>query len=368
MVNDYDGFFSRDVPAFLDTLAALDAKLGPNAEVQKDENFQLITNAFEQSCVACRRVENLLADEPEEMKEAKERFRAAVSPVTHQSWFIERAYTKPRGYPGDGELLTAIYDEVPRSRGLAGYMDLYFLNTTLACAIRERLRCAKNFLIEELDRRRGDVSILNVACGPVREYEGGIEHPADTRVHITCVDTDQETLNYVESRHAAGALGDLDVQCVNYNAIRTSSAQGNIRRFGQPQIIYSIGLCDYIPDKYLVPMLQGWRETVCDGGSIYVAFKDTRKYSETVYQWHVDWYFYLRTEDDFRNLFEQAGYDMYGLKMTRDLTGSIINFIGRKSKPIIIRIDRAESRVAEPAAASVARPRAKQLAADAVET
>jgi extracellular factor (EF) 3-hydroxypalmitic acid methyl ester biosynthesis protein len=360
METQINDFFDKDVGAFLGALADIESRVDPNAAPGMDEFFRDTVAAFEGSCDACRRMDVLLANQPERLKEVKTRFRELVGPCIYRSWFIERAFTKPRGYPGDAELLTAIYDNLPRSPGFVGYMDLYFLNTTLAFGVRERIRCAKAFLVEELDRRCGDVSIVNVACGPVREYEEGLEHPKDTTVHITCIDTDRQTLDFVEGRRSSPAMRDLNITCLNHNAIRTSSAQGNIRRFGRPDIIYSIGLCDYIPDKYLVPMLQGWRETVGEGGTVYVAFKDTRKYSPTVYQWHVDWYFFLRTEEDCRALFEQAGYDMYGLRMTRDrTTGSIINFISRNKKPSHIRIDRPEPEVAE-ALAPAARSHASQ--------
>jgi len=361
METGVDRFFSHDVSAFTKALADLDSRLEPTAEPRMDDNYRAILEAFDRSCEACRRMELLLADEPERLKEVKARVRDEIRPWLDRSWIYNRALSKPRGYPGDYELLAVLYANVPKGRGLAGYVDLYLLNITLTSAIRERLRCAKSFLIEELGRRHGDVSILNVACGSIREYEGGLEHPDDTNVRITCIDTDRETLDYVESRSTTPAMRSLHIKCVSHNAIRTSSAQGNIRRFDRPDILYSIGLCDYIPDKYLVPMLQGWRETVREGGVVYVAFKDSRKYSTTVYQWHLDWYFLQRTEEDIRSLFERAGYDMYRLKMTRDATGSIINFMGPNKKPAIIRIDRPEPQVAEPLAPA-ARPRVQETA------
>ncbi len=345
-------FFSNDVPMFTDALAALESRLTPTAEPRMDDNYRALAEAFERSCDACRRVEAALADDPERLMQIKSQFREQIRPWLDRSWVYNRALTKPRGYPGDYELLTVLYDNAPKGRGLAGYVDLYLLNITLTTAIRERLLCAKTFLTEELSRRRGDVSILNVACGCMREYEGGIEHPDGTNVRITCVDTDRETLDYVKARSASPAMRRLRIDCIAYNAIRTSSAHGNIKRFGRPHILYSIGLCDYIPDRYLVPMLRGWRETVSDDGAVYVAFKDIRKYSPTIYQWHMDWYFLPRTEEEIRGLFEQAGYDMYGLKMTRDATGSIINFIGSNRKRVV-RIDRPEPLVAEPLASAV---------------
>ena len=95
-----------------------------------------------------------------------------------------------------------------------------------------------------------------------------------------------------------------------------TSAANNIRRFGRSDIVYSVGLCDYIPDEFLIPLLQGWRESVADGGVVYVAFKDTLLYDKTEYQWLTDWYFFQRTEEECRRLFEQAGYEMSAMEMT----------------------------------------------------
>src|SRR5207237_1414323 len=101
-------------------------------------------------------------------------------------------------------------------------------------------------------------------------------------------------------------------------------------------------LCDYIPDKYLVPMLRAWRESISENGAIYVAFKDARLYDKAVYQWLVDWYFFQRTEEDCRRLFVEAGYDPLALDETRDATGVIMNFVGRAAAAVPLRVDDAE--------------------------
>ena len=107
-----------------------------------------------------------------------------------------------------------------------------------------------------------------------------------------------------------------------------TSAVVNVERFGRSDLIYSVGLCDYIPDKYLIPMLEGWRGSLSPGGTVYVAFKDCKRYTTPEYQWLVDWFFLQRTEEECRHLFAAAGYDMDELEMSRDETGIIINFVG----------------------------------------
>ncbi|MBN2577672.1 MAG: class I SAM-dependent methyltransferase [Pirellulales bacterium] len=259
---------------------------------------------------------------------------------------MHRARLKPRGYPGDYQLLAAIYDGTPKSRGLGGYLDLYFLNTTLGWAVKTRLQAVRRFLIEEVSHRRGNVSILNVACGPCREYREGLNAPEEGALHVTCLDSDQEALDYVRA-HAAEMPGIHRLDCTCYNALRMSSSKANVAKFGRPDIIYSVGLCDYIPDKYLVAMLRGWRESLGEGGVVYVAFKDCRRYDKTEYQWMVDWFFLQRTEEECRGLFEQAGYDPGALEMARDESGVIMNFVSRSKADRLFRIDQSGAQRAE---------------------
>ena len=120
-----------------------------------------------------------------------------------------------------------------------------------------------------------------------------------------------------------------------------TSSSANIRRFGRSDIIYSVGLCDYIPDEYLVPLLKGWRESLADGGVVYLAFKDMLLYDKTEYQWLMDWYFFQRREEDFLRLLAEAGYDLGQIETSRDAIGVIINFLYRDKAPSIVRIDKA---------------------------
>ncbi len=356
---DIEGFFARDVMAFTRALAELDSQIAPDAEARADDRFRSLTQAIRLSLDACRRIESEMGHDRARILETQKRFQQVISPWFDRSWFMHRAKTKPRGYPGDYELLAAIYDGAPKSRGLGGYLDLYFLNTELGRAVPARLKAAKNFLIEEIARRRGDVSILNVACGPCREYEGGIADRQRSSVHVTCIDNDQQALDYVRARILT-VSGIPDVHCACYNALRMRSAGATIRRFGRPDIIYSVGLCDYLPDKALVGMLRGWRDSLNDGGVLYVAFKDSRRYDKTPYQWHVDWYFFQRTAEQCRRLYEQAGFDPERLEMSRDETGVIINFISRLAPQRIIRVD-----VLDPVAGAEPTPAASALAREA---
>jgi hypothetical protein len=344
MVSEINRFLGEDVPAFTRTLSKVEAVVDPSAEARLDDRVVELSDAIGRSRRACRRIEALIGGDRPLLKDVQERFRESIAEWFDRSWFMQRAKTKPRGYPGDYELLTAIYDRKAKARGLGGYLDLYFLNTTLARAVRARLLAAKIFLIQEVGRRRGDVSILNVACGPCRELADGLLHPLDCRVQLTCVDADQQALEYVQANIVSGGVDLPQTDCACYNALRMSAAGSNIRKFGRCDIIYSVGLFDYIPDRFLVPMLAGLRDSLNRDGVLYVAFKDANRYDKTEYQWHVDWHFFQRTEDDCRELMRRAGFDGDSLEMTRCQTGVIMNFIGRVRRPSVACADAAGNR------------------------
>ena len=335
-------FFAGHVERFTRTLDDFDRHIGPSAQPVGPSDIVVneLTHCINASLAVCSWLEKeLAAEDPKVLKEVQVRYRATISPWFGKSWFMRRALEKPRGYPGDYELLDAIYDGRLRSRGLGAYLDRYFLNTTLGQAVPARMRALRGFLVDEIARRNGNLAILNVACGSCREFTEEFEFNREGEIQITCLDNDLEALDYARTRVAHGVAPSITLNFMRYNALRMTSAPVNRERFGRSDIIYSLGLCDYIPDAYLVPMLNGWRESLQEGGVVYVAFKDMKCYDKAEYQWLVDWYFYQRTDEECRQLFEAAGYDMKAMEITRADANVIINFVGRNKVDTFVRID-----------------------------
>lgn len=335
-------FFSSHVAGFRRDLARFERRLDADETPFNDQALAELARCITDSLDVCAQLERQLADEPELLKGVQARYREAIWQWFGKSWFIQRSFSKPRGYPGDYELLNAIYDRTPKSQGLGGYLDRYIVDSTLGRAVVARLRAARQFLTREVAARGGNARILNVACGPGREYVDGFLDAEASDVEITCVDNDTAALEFVQTNVAPQMSPQISMCFQRYNALRMISGKTNVARFGHSDIIYSVGLCDYIPDDYLVPMLRGWRESLADGGVVYVAFKDMELYDKAVYQWLMDWYFYQRTYEDCRRLFVEAGYDMDEMEVTRSDMAVIVNFIGRTKVGSVVRIDDAE--------------------------
>jgi len=342
MQSQIERFFSSHVSRFRQALADFDKRLDGDEKPYNDQALAELARCITDSLDECAQLEKQLQHEPEILKSVQARYREAIWPWFGKSWFISRSFTKPRGYPGDYELLNAIYDRDPKATGFGGYLDRYILDSTLGRAVVARLRAAREFLTNEVASRGGVARIMNVACGSGREYINDFLAAEATDVTITCVDNDPAALEFVQTNITPLLSPQIDMQFKRYNALRMISGKTNVERFGRSDIIYSVGLCDYIPDDYLIPMLRGWRESLADGGVVYVAFKDMELYDKAVYQWLMDWYFYQRTYEDCRRLFVEAGYDMDEMEVTRSDMAVIVNFIGRTKTGSMIRFDAAE--------------------------
>lgn len=336
-------FFSRDVAALNQTLAEVEREISPDAVPQaNDEHHTKVLQAFEDSQRTCRQFEIDHGDDANFLRAAQRGFLEETNALFGKSWIADRARKKPAGFVGDYDMLIKLYDQKTPALGLGGYIDLCIQDLPLARAVRTRLAAARKFLLEEIDARRGPVRVLDVASGPCREYHDWPALPG-REIEVVAMDTDPQALDHVQTNVCPNLPEGTTLKPVRYNALRTTVADATIRQFGKFDVIYSVGLCDYLTDDQLIRMFGAWKETLNEGGVMYVAFKDSDRYDHTPYQWHLDWYFYQRTQQEALDLFAKAGLNVEEMEMTRDATGIITNFIYRRPAGARIRIDQAET-------------------------
>lgn len=331
-------FFQQDVQHLTNQLAELERKVKPLAFPEDDSHFSALEAIMRDALTGCRQLDAALGDNEQLRKEVRCRFRSATAPWCDQSWIIHRARSKPRGFPGDYQMLLAIYENVPIARGFGGYLDQLCLKMTLANAVRARLKDAREFLVRELQWRDGPAQVLDIASGPGREFQHGFGLEFPCPVHVTCVDSDAGALEYVQRHVAAHCSPNLSFTFSQHNALKLRSPEAIITQFGKQDIIYSVGLADYIPDRVLIPMLSSWKDALLPGGCVYVAFKDMHQYDKVEYQWLMDWHFLQRDERDCIRLMEQAGYDIDSVESYRDETGVIVNYLARAKAPSYQRV------------------------------
>lgn len=316
--------FDARVASFVNELEEIATDVANQPPVV-DRHFVRLQQLIRNHANACLQYESTLTEE--ECKAALPEFRAKIRNRLDECSIMSRALAKPRGFSGDHAMLTRLYDDEPQGTGIGGYLDLWCMNCDLTRAVRARMEAARQLVGKYLSSfsTGSTIRVLNVASGPCREYFVGLEYPRDRDVIVTCLDNDSEALSYVENRAQEEKLHEQFV-FEQYNALRLKSGKRNIEKFGLQDLVYSIGLFDYIPDAPLIAILEGLRETVKPGGTVYLAFKDELRYNKAEYQWFMNWFFFQRTEEECRDLLVKAGFDTNWITAERDRTGIIINF------------------------------------------
>lgn len=255
---------------------------------------------------ACRAIEHAWQGDPMRIADAQRVFRQRTEAFFERSYLMRRARHWPRGYPGDYETIEKTYEQQAYSTGLGGLLDEYFQQTTLARGIRYRRERMREILAEEMLSRQAP-RVLNIGCGPCREVVELADTIQRSAAHFTCLDLDAEALVYSAERMLdAGIHQQVDFR--QYNAVRLIDARRNIRTFGRFDIIYTIGLLDYLPDDLLVRLLQALFQTLTPHGVLVAVFKDADRYDTADYHWLVDWSAFLqRTAHDSWRLLALAG-------------------------------------------------------------
>lgn len=220
--------------------------------------------------------------------------------------------------------LEIAYKNRAMSDGIGYYLDKYLLSSDLGIGVRERVVKMRELLKQELTSRRG-LNVLDIACGSCREVFELAPEIKTSGAKFTCVDLDHDALNFSMDRLSLAGLASDHVEIIQYNALRMFDPEMAQMEFGMRDIVYSIGFFDYLPDDFLVKMLNSLYMLLKPGGKLFVAFKDANLYRPQIFHWLVDWDGFLqRTEADFDRLFRGARIPNTVISMSRVKSGAIV--------------------------------------------
>lgn len=247
-------------------------------------------------------------------KKMKNAFRFFIGHWAFKSQILRRGYEKPLGYPGDYKMLELIYDNKSISDGIGGYFDYYFLNNPYAEAVRCRKLEMERILVQRINESKKDsLNILNLACGSCRELKEIYAMRKITyngRITFRLVDQEEDALRFSEQSLGKFVNDKTRFLYFKENILKFHSDKSKYTNlFGKQDIIYSIGLVDYLPDRVLTKILNFCLDILDEDGELIITFKDKEKdpFAPLPPDWFCDWKFVPRTEKDAFNL-------LYGLK------------------------------------------------------
>jgi hypothetical protein len=302
-------FFANDLKNYLRGLLNLEKEVYQKGPTQRGQNKlnRLNDEILEKGDELERIVGNSII-----LREIKRRFRLLIGGFAYQSLIVKRANDKPLGYPGDYELLETIYDDRFLSERIGLYFDRSFLDNSYSVAVRNRKDKMKVILGEFISSSSQPIlEILNLACGSCREIKELLSTVVfhKNRIVFKCVDQDEAALEF--AKRSLGELPEnIEIEFLKENIleiINRSSYYSNL--IGKQDLIYSIGLADYLPDRILKKLVHFCFELLHPGGRLIITHKDVDKYKPLHPDWFCDWTFIPRNKEKLSILVKNSGID-----------------------------------------------------------
>ncbi len=237
-------------------------------------------------------------------------FRKQLWDLILSSEFMARTNLKPRGYAGDSVMMRMIYEREFRGRSLfAKFMHRHPLDAVAASAVRGRRKLVASTVRQAQQRCASagvPTRVLSVACGPSSELKDIVQTKEDlSQLELMLLDQDQlalddarDTIMELEQRLRAR----LDATLVR-GSVRTLIGGTDLsRRWGQFDVIYAMGLFDYLTPPVARAVLGKLYELLAPGGTLLLGNFHVSNPSRVYMEYWMDWVIYHRDELEFFEL------------------------------------------------------------------
>ncbi|MBN2119931.1 MAG: PilZ domain-containing protein [Candidatus Omnitrophica bacterium] len=277
-------------------------------------------------------LELILADKKTTQR-IKDNFRRLVDAWIYKSIIVKQAFDKPRGYSEDHRALEFIYSNKPVSQNIGLYFDNIFLKSPYAVAARSRKDRLKNLITEFIhETPASPVHILSIACSCCREIrELLLSLKTEKTVIFRCLDWDGEALKFSAEAFANQQFPNIKFHFSHLQGVNIERNKQIAHLPVKQNLIYSIGLIDYLPDRVLKKLIFALFQVLEKNGKIIMTHKNREKTIPPICpDWFCDWKFVSRTKDDVRKLFLDSGIPNSALILESDNFGYIYFFIVTK--------------------------------------
>lgn len=206
---------------------------------------------------------------------------------------------KPRGYPGDACLMDFAYGH----QSISAHIDessrlgreLYAYTSAAPQSESARLRIVRiAAIVQQMIATNGGLSIVSFASGYCREIES---LPADAKASVSricALDLDSASL----------ALAESAVAPVTFKAVRCNVIKDDLSAVPRAQLVYSLGLFDYLASDVASRVLAKMWAATSAGGTCIVANLATSAANLGYCEAIMDWWMIPRTESEMRSLGE----------------------------------------------------------------
>lgn len=256
----------------------------------------------------------LRAASPDQWAHLKEFSQGLVHGYLMQAAFIERAFNKPLGYPGDFELMRYMYNVSMEGTTLFSKALHYaIVHQGAGEAVRQRKEMLKRALRTVIEGAKPNttVRIASIAAGPAYEV-------AELLRELTVCPAQVELLLFDQDRSALEiAHGRIGRAAARWPAIRVVYRHDSIKRLlkdptqrprlGPFDMLFCSGLFDYLRYSTAVTLCQTFYGLLAPGGHAWVGnMSDNPNPCRWIMEQHMDWFLTYRTRDEMTALARAA--------------------------------------------------------------
>ncbi|MEW6777954.1 MAG: class I SAM-dependent methyltransferase, partial [Bdellovibrionota bacterium] len=187
-------------------------------------------------------------------------------------------------------------------------MHLHPIEQAAAQAVRNR----RAFIARVMNETRAQhpansrLRVLSVACGPAREMCDVLQSPEDAQGYdITLLDQDPHAIAEAkeEVQEAEKRIGTAARIRFVLQSVRTMLQSSPLRQEGQRfDLIYSMGLFDYLTEPVARAVLNELFELLAPGGQLIVGNFHPRNKTRIYMEYWADWTLIYRDENELRGL------------------------------------------------------------------
>jgi SAM-dependent methyltransferase len=248
-----------------------------------------------------------------------------IKDLLHSDPFTRHAFTKPRGYPGDAELLDYMYAPLTTAsdNSLAARISVYTTNAQAPEAVRDRRDAIARLIDATADEMKRKPRVLSLACGHLREAGMTTALRAGKVAELVALDQDEAALEVIQRDYGHMAVK-TQLGSVKQILVRGLNDWGF-------DLIYAAGLFDYLSQPVGRRLCDVLFAALNPGGQLLVpnfmpGIRDVG-YMEAF----MDWFLIYRTEAQVRELIAGIpNFELSGLSSWTDERKNVVYLLACK--------------------------------------
>lgn len=230
--------------------------------------------------------------------------RALLQAHFERSPLLQRARSKPLGYPGDFEVMRYIYQRDFEGETLFGRALTLAVTRTGSCeAVRARKDLLREVITSALARawdQGRTATVLSLASGPAQEVVELLEtHPGPLGpTRFGFVEMERQALAWSQHRLqdacAHHPKSDITFHFF-HDRVRRRMSPAWVANLGPFDLVYSAGLYDYLPRPVAVELTRSLTTHLAPDGELWVGNMVPETPSRWLMDLHLDWRLQHRT-------------------------------------------------------------------------